>query len=292
MMIASVGRVGRAFMLFCCGLLLSACQVSTLPGSPSSSDVPGPGGGQWVGHYVDGQGQTGIRGHVVMKSDGEPVTAGYVNIYPDTISNLLGPSQFISAPTDDQGFYQLEVPPGVYYIVARKRMSGQPTGPLAPGDYYSEHQRLVTKVVAGKFVEVNLPVVAMKAPMFFKSRVVEQKTDTGISGVLVDAAGKPVMGGFAMAYSDKEMKRLPDFASTLSDEQGRFTIYLPQGDSYYLAARIHAWDMPTPGEPYGKYGGDVPVLVKVDSGQFVKDVQIVMTPFAGAYKPGKSRRPF
>ena len=59
------------------------------------------------------------------------------------------------------------------------------------------------------------------------------------------------MGGFAMAYVDKEMKRLPDYASTLSDQQGRFTIYLPEGSSYYLAARIHAWDMPSPGEPYG-----------------------------------------
>ncbi len=95
-----------------------------------------------------------------------------------------------------------------------------------------------------------------------------------------------------MAYADKEMKRLPDYASTLSDEQGRFTIYLPEGGRYYLAARLHAWDMPTPGEPYGKFGGENPTLVKVDTGKFVKNVQILMSPFAGEYKPGKSQRPF
>jgi len=205
---------------------------------------------------------------------------------------LLGPSQFISTPTDKDGYYELEVPEGVYYVVARKRQSGQPTGPLSPGDYYSEHQRLVTRVEKGKFVEIELPVIAMKAPMFFKSRVVDKETDTGISGVLTDVTGKPIMGGFAMAYSDKEMKRLPDYASTLSDEQGRFTIYLPEGGSYYLAARIHAWDMPTPGEPYGKLGDDDPVLLKVGTGKFIKDVSIVMTPFSGAYQPGKSQRPF
>jgi hypothetical protein len=128
--------------------------------------------------------------------------------------------------------------------------------------------------------------------MFFKSRVVDKETDTGISGVLTDVTGKPIMGGFAMAYSDKEMKRLPDYASTLSDEQGRFTIYLPEGGSYYLAARIHAWDMPSPGEPYGKLGDDDPTLLKVATGNFIKDVRIVMTPFSGDYQPGKSQRPF
>ncbi len=61
----------------------------------------------------------------------------FVNVYPDTISNLLGPSQFISSPTDGQGHYRIEVPPGVYYVVARKRLSGQSTGPLSPGDFYS-----------------------------------------------------------------------------------------------------------------------------------------------------------
>lgn len=267
-----------------------ACQAgSSMPDGAAVMSDPGT---QWVGTYVDGQGKTGIRGHLLLKEKGTPLSGGYINIYPDAISNLLGPSQFISTPTDSDGYYQLEVPAGVYYVVGRKRLSGQSTGPLAPGDYYSEHQRLVVRVESGKFVEVDLPVVAMKAPMFFKSRVVDRETDTGISGVLVDQAGKPVMGGFAMAYRDREMKRLPDYASTLSDEQGRFTIYLPEGESYYLAARIHAWDMPSPGEPYGKYGGDDPVLLDVATGSFVRDVQIVMSPFSGTYKPGKSQRPF
>lgn len=277
-------------LLVCLTLSLAACQAGvSSSGSVGQASAPGA---QWVGDYVDGQGKTGIRGRVVLKDENTPLDGGYVNVYPDTISNLLGPSQFISMPTDEKGFYELEVPAGVYYVVARKRQSGQSTGPLSPGDYYSEHQRLVTRVEDGKFVEIELPVVVMKAPMFFKSRVVDKETDTGISGVLTDPTGKPVMGGFAMAYTDKEMKRLPDYASTLSDEKGQFTIYLPEGGSYYLAARIHAWDMPSPGEPYGKLGDDDPTLLKVATGDFVKGVRIVMTPFSGDYKPGKSRRPF
>ena len=267
-------------------LALVACQSAAPPGAAEVET------GRWVGDYVTDQGHTGLRGQIVIKDSNAPVAGAFVNIYPDTISNLLGPSQFISSPTDAQGRYQVEVPPGVYYVVARKRLSGQPTGPLEPGDFYSEHQRIKVRVEAGKLAIVDLPVVAMKAPMFFKSRVVDRETTTGIRGTLVDQAGKPVMGGFAMAYADPEMKRLPDFASTLSDEEGHFTIYLPEGGTYYLAARIHAWDMPTPGEPYGKYGGDNPQPVNVATEQFVEGLRIEMAPFAGPYQPGKSRRPF
>ncbi len=267
-------------------LTLAACQT-TAPQPVAQVET-----GHWIGIYLDGQGHTGLRGQITVKESGTPVPGAFVNIYPDTISNLLGPSQFISSPTDEQGRYQVEVPAGIYYVVARKRLSGQPTGPLEPGDFYSEHQRIVVRVEPGKIAVVDLPVVAMKAPMFFKSRVVDRETSTGLRGTLVDPAGKPVMGGFAMAYADPEMKRLPDFASTLSDGEGHFTIYLPEGGTYYLAARIHAWDMPTPGEPYGKYGGAQPIPVTVDTDRFVEDLRIEMVPFSGAYQPGKSKRPF
>lgn len=270
------------------GFLFTACQtgVST---EASLATIEKP---RVASTYVEGNGKTGIQGTISVKDENRPLQGGYVNIYPDTISNLLGPSQFISLPTDSNGYYHLEVPPGVYYIVARKRMSGQPTGPLAPGDFYSEHQRIVTTVEPGKIAVVNLEVVPMKAPMFFKNRVVDRETTTGIRGVLVDQEGRPVMGGFAMAYVDPDLKRLPDYASTLSDENGQFTIYLPEGGTYYLAARIHAWDMPSPGEPYGKFGKDQPTPVIVTTDSFVEDILIEMRPFTGTYTPGKSRRPF
>lgn len=274
-----------ALLLLATGLLLSGCTTTPV-------ECPLVPGEQVVSVSEDGHGVTGMRGRVFLKTTGEPLAGAYVNIYPDTISNLLGPSQFISSPTDAQGNYMLTLPPGTYYVVARKRITGQATGPLAPGDFYSEHQRIVTKVAAGRIAVVDLGVVGMKAPMFFKKEVVERETNTGIRGRLVDLAGKPVPGGFAMAYADPEMKRLPDYASTLSDADGHFTIYLPDGGTYYLAARIHAWDMPQPGEPYGKLGKESPTAVAVAKGTFVEGVTIEMAPFAGSYQEGKSRRPF
>lgn len=279
------------------GMLLMTCLLATACMPPGEmlirpEECPLVPGEMRVVEYIESAGRTGIDGQVFLKGSETPLAGAYVNIYPDTISNLLGPSQFISSPTDQEGRYSFELPAGTYYVVARKRMSGESTGPLAPGDFYSEHQRIVTSVPEGKVSVVDLPVVPMKAPMFFKKEVVERQTDTGIRGVLVDQAGKPVPGGFAMAYSDPQMQRLPDYASTLSDAEGRFSLYLPEGGSFYLAGRIHAWDMPQSGEPYGKLGGETPQPVTVETGSFVEGVRIELAPFAGEYKQGKSLRPF
>lgn len=268
--------------------LLSAC--ATKGGAPDGAGIPPDA--RVVNKYVDDGGKTGIKGRVVLKEGGEPLADAYVNIYPETFSNLLGPSQFISSPTAADGEYTLEVPPGTYYIVARKRTSGQPTGPLSPGDFYSEHQRIISTVVSGKVALVDIPVAVMKAPMFFKKAVVDMATDTGIRGVLVDRLGKPVPGAFATAYVNSDVRRVPDFVSTLTDPDGQFTLYLPEGGSYYIAARIHAWDMPRPGEPYGRVGGETPDPIQVNKGSFVEGMRIVMEPFTGEYKPGKGRQTF
>jgi hypothetical protein len=290
MLMQRIKLLWRGCIILCLVLPLLACQAGL--SSPDKAEGVSAPGAQWIGEYVDAEGKTGIRGHVYIKEEEGALSGGYVNIYPDAVTNLLGPSQFMSIPTDAGGNFELDVPPGIYYVVARKRLSGQPTGPLSPGDYYSDHQRLVAKVVAGKMVVVDLPVVVMKAPMFFNSRQTDKETTTGIKGVLVDQFGKPVRGGFAMAYVNQEMKRLPDYISSLSDERGNFTLYLPEGGTYYLGARIQAWDMPAHGEPYGIYGGETPTPVKLATNSFVEQIRIQLTPFQGAYKPGKSQKPF
>jgi len=239
----------------------------------------------------DGAGKTGISGQITMLESGLPVAGAYVNVYPDTLSNLLGPSKYISSPTDSDGRFTIDAPPGNFFVVARKRSSGEPFGALSTGDLFSEHQRVRTTVVADRLSIVDLKVAPMLAPMFFKRVSTEQVTATGIRGTLVDATGKPVPVSFAVAYNSDDLRRLPDHASSLSDGEGHFVLYLPQGGTYYLAARVNAWDMPRPGELYGKLGNETPTPVEVKEGTFVEDIRIVLTPFTGTYKEGKSRRP-
>ncbi|WP_303722011.1 carboxypeptidase-like regulatory domain-containing protein [Malonomonas rubra] len=242
--------------------------------------------------YLDGNGKSGITGKVFLKQEGQPLSGAYVNVYPSHAPNLLGPSTYISSPTDASGNYSIDVPPGQYYVVARKRSNGTATGPINPGDFFSEDARLLTEIKTGKLTKIDLPMVTMTAPMFFKQGAGDIVTEQGISGILVDVDGKPMPGGFAIAYTDNDIKRLPDFASTLSNEKGEFVLYLPKGGEYYLAARLHAWDMPRPGEPYGKYDGDVITPIQVPDKGFVKGIKMVMAPFTGTYKEGKNKRPF
>ncbi|WP_020674843.1 carboxypeptidase-like regulatory domain-containing protein [Geopsychrobacter electrodiphilus] len=250
-----------------------------------------PGGDQVISRMIDGQGQTGISGQVRLKADTSPMAGAYVNIYPNTISNLLGPSQFLSAPTDAAGRYLMELPPGNYYVVARKRLSGLANGPITTGDYYSDHQRILAQVASGKLTQVDLEMLQMRAPMFFKKNLSDTKTDTGIRGVLLDEQGNPLPGGFAIAYVDNNLQRLPDYASTLSNQKGEFTLYLPKGGSYFLAARIKAWDMPHKGEPYGKYGGESALELKIKDNSFVEGIKIRLAPFTGTYKEMNNQRP-
>lgn len=241
--------------------------------------------------YVNDDGRSGLTGKVSVKKDGQPLSGAYVNVYPRQVPNLLGPSTYISSPTDSNGSYLIEVPPGKYYVVARKRTSGLATGPISTGDYFSEDARLLTEIKPGKLTKVDLPMINMVAPMFFKQGLGAAATETGITGILVDSDGNPLPGGFAIAYTNNDIQRLPDFASSLTNEKGEFTLYLPQGGEYYLAARMHAWDMPRPGELYGKYDGAVITPLQVPNKGFIKGIKIVMVPFTGVYKEGMNRRP-
>ncbi len=242
--------------------------------------------------YLDGNGRSGLVGKVSLKKDGQPLSGAYVNVYPSHVPNLLGPSTYISSPTGADGGYSIDVPPGEYFVVGRKRTSGMATGPITTGDYFSEDSRLKTEILAGKLTQVDLPMLKMTAPMFFKQGGEITVTEIGISGVLVDQNGNPVPGSFAIAYTNDDIQRLPDFASGLTNDKGEFILYLPKGGVYYLAARFHAWDMPRPGEPYGKYDGDMIKPITVPDKGFVKGIKIVMEPFTGEYKEGMNKRPF
>lgn len=248
--------------------------------------------GQYQTAYVDGGNSSGVTGKVFTQTDNQPLSGVYVNIYPSHAPNLLGPSTYISSPTAADGSYNLEVPPGTYYIVARKRASGLATGAISPGDYFSKDARMLVEIKAGKLAKVDLPMAYMSAPMFFKQGGGVLATEQGIRGTLTDADGKPQAGAFAIAYRNADIKRLPDFASSLSNDKGEFVLYLPEGGEYYLAARLHAWDMPRPGEPYGKYDGKVITPISVPKKQFIEGIEMALLPFEGEYKEGMNKRPF
>lgn len=225
---------------------------------------------------VPGYDAQGVRGQLTYER--RPLKDAYVYAYRTYSTNLLGPADFASDPSAADGSYSLPLVEGQYYLVARKRASGENTGPIAPGDFYTVNPGNPVTVKDGSYSKVDLELRKMTDPMFLQTTAREE-TKTGIRGIIVDKEGRPVSWVFAMAYRDSNMKRIPDFTSVVTSTDGKFVIYLPEGGTYWLAARKNFRERPVSGEPYGLFQGSADHSVKVPNGRFVENVTITLEPY-------------
>ncbi|MGB6972381.1 MAG: OmpA family protein, partial [Desulfobulbales bacterium] len=79
----------------------------------------------------------------------------------------------------------------------------------------------------------------------------------------------PVAGAMVLAKKGNQKIRRPDYFSEPTGEDGKFSINLPPGDTYYLIARkLITGTRPNPGESIGKLGtesaGDTPAAITRD----------------------------
>lgn len=221
----------------------------------------------------------GVQG--ALTYEGEPLRDAYVFAYRSIKTNLLGPADFASGPSGPDGSYGVDLVRGSYYLVARKWMSGDSSGPLTLGDLYRVHPSNPVTVDDGSFRIVDLDLVKMRDPMLFQDRS-RAGSGTGVRGTIVDDRGEPVPWVFAMAYSTSDMKRIPDHTSSMTEADGTFVIDLPGGGQYWLAARKNLRERPVDGEPYGLYLGTEDHSVQVPEGEFVEGITIKL----GEYRKG------
>ncbi|MDF1536783.1 MAG: carboxypeptidase-like regulatory domain-containing protein [bacterium] len=224
---------------------------------------------------------SGIRGVILSKETGKPVAGAHVYAYSDPAKNLIGVADHVSKGSAPDGSYTLEMPPGEYYFVSRQRASGSNYGPIVTGDLYDHrYEQDPVRLHKGQVIEMNFDLLRLSEPMFFQVFTEpERTTDTGITGRILDDTGEPVQGAFATAYRDENMKRLPDYASTLSGDNGNYKLYLPEGGKWYVGARSHARGVPRPGELIGRYEGSADHSLQVPAQGFVDGVEITLKPF-------------
>lgn len=247
--------------VFLLGLLTASCAG---PGAMQSS----PGGAVY--------GEQGVKGTLTFQ--GKPLKDAYVYAYRSYSTNLLGPADFASNPSAADGSFTVELVEGAYYIVARKRASGDNTGPITKGDYYTVNPGNPVIVKPGGYASVDLELAKMADPMFLQATS-RQESNTGVRGTIVDEEGKPVAWVFAMLYKDDDMKRIPDFTSVMTSTSGEFVVYVPSGGKYWLAARKNFRERPVVGEPYGLYKGTQDYSIQVPNGGFVEGVTITLQPY-------------
>jgi len=223
------------------------------------------------GGYADPY-SAAIEGQVLH--GGKPVANASVFVYPDLSAQFKGFGLGMSAPTDVQGLFEVPLPAGSYYLVARVRHGGSLVGPLQAGDLFGYLPANPVTVGDGEVVKVALPVIAV--PEKVSRHAATMFGQTRISGLVVDRAGKPLAGLQALLYADDAMLNRPLYVSQPTGADGVFQLSFPTGGTFYLAARNTLGGTPAPGELYGRYQGSGGAALKVETGQNLEGLQIVV----------------
>ena len=208
--------------------------------------------------------RSGIYGQ--LSYQGEPLEKAYLYVYKDPSKNFKGPGYFIQPVA--RGDFRLNLPPGEYYLLARKRMQGGQFGPIEIGDYFNYYYGNPVRIEAGQVQEIKIETVTRLSML--EEDVVDLQ---GVSGQVVDASGVAQAGLYVFAYRQAAMTGNPDFFSAPTGADGYFEISLPDSAPYYLLARQAFGGPAGDNELYGKLqasGGDpVPVTVSTKQEEVV-----------------------
>ncbi len=205
----------------------------------------------------------------------EPASGAYLYLYKKG-KDPHGPADYIlPVPTGKDGSFALNVEPGEYVLVARKRSSGENTGPLKPGDLKSEE--IPIKVKPGEPLVLTV-VMMRKTDSAIKSYENPRGWNTSISGRVLDADGNPVAGARVHVYTYVQMSERPKYVSDKTGPDGKYIVYLPKGGTYYLAARNRFGGPPRIGDLYGRYdkGSIDPSAVVVKDGEHLEGIDIIV----------------
>lgn len=220
-----------------------------------------------------------IEGQVVF--DGAPLANAYVYLYLDVAEDLKGQGYRMSMPTAGDGYFRFDgLPESDYFLVVRQRQNGQRVGPVQAGDLYGVYPGNPLTARAGELKTVTLQAVE-KLKDADESETFGRATGPILRGTVVDDTGKGVAGVHVFAYIDRVIgHQRPAAISTPTAADGHFIVNLPAPGTYYVGAREAYGDSPAPGELFGMYEVSADHGLKVDAGQNMDNIRIVVEPMA------------
>jgi hypothetical protein len=203
-----------------------------------------------------------------------PLEGTYLYVYKKGM-DLYGPAFAISEATGIDGSFELHLPQGEYVLVARKRDKGDTSGPVLAGDNKSEFIPLLVK-------GDSPPLTVLAPTKIGDERRLSQDvavSRTGLAGQITDSEGQPVEGARVHVYDHVQMSERPKYVSEKTGPDGRYLIHLPEGGTYYLAARDKFGGPPKLGDLYGRYdqGTIEPSAVIIRQDEILQDVDITVT---------------
>jgi len=195
--------------------------------------------------------RSGIRGEISFQE--APLERSYLYIYREAEKGFKGPGYLIQPV--EKGTFKVSLPPGKYWLLARKRLRGGQFGPIETGDYFNYYHGNPVTVAAGEVREVKIETIT-------RLSMLEDDPNAafvGIRGRIVDAAGKPVSRLHVFAYRSAEMTGTPEFFSAPTGADGKFDLALPEGGPFYLLARQEFGGPAGEDELYGRHGNAVTI---------------------------------
>ncbi len=218
-------------------------------------------------------GGTGVAGRVL--SLGVPVEGANVFAYIRTSAAFRDPGFAASAPTGRDGSFVIDLPPGDYYLLVRKRGAGGIAGPMRKGDLFGYYPGNPVSVRSGEYRLLSILAVPLRlrnVPPYSAQYVGAAL----IEGRIVGTDGKPRSGVYAALYDNPFLLNRPVFLSDVTGGDGRFRLPVPVPGVYYLGARSGYGRAPGPGDFYGRYEGSADHSVTVRKGDHLDGIDITV----------------
>lgn len=173
--------------------------------------------------------ESGLAGTILFQD--QPLSSAQIEIYLKEGQDRAT-LPFATTSSDPAGRYQINLPPGRYYLIAKKKMegSGGPTRMLMAASPLNPIELQAGKKEVAPF---NLREMGRDGALVAEA-------GTGVKGRIVHNR-QPVANAFVYVYSEKSAGLIgPSYGEAVrTAADGTFTIPLPAGN-FYLAARKRA----------------------------------------------------
>ncbi len=213
--------------------------------------------------------RSGLTGRISFAD--EPLEKAYLYIYQDYKKNFKGPAYYIQPVA--KGDFRLSLPPGEYFVLARKRARGGQFGPVEIDDYFNYYYGNPVRIEKNQVRHIDVEAIKRLSMLEEEAGVFQ-----GVKGQILGPEEAPQAGLRVFAYRQAEMTGMPAFFSAASDEQGRFELPIPEQGSFYLLARKSFGGPAGGGELYGKYLGSADHRIELTDQQKVQEIKIRVAP--------------
>lgn len=188
--------------------------------------------------------RSGLRGEITFQ--GQPLERTYLYVYKKTEADFKGPAWFVQPVA--KGQFRMSLPPGDYWLLARKRQQGGQYGPIERGDYFNFYYANPVHIAPGQQKYISLETITRLSMLEEEPGAVFR----GIRGKVLNAEKQPMAGLRVFAYRTAAMSGTPAYISAPTDIEGQFELPVPEAGYYWLLARQQIGGPAASGELYGR----------------------------------------